>query len=454
MGRGPDRCDTSARYSIRTGDLRQARAAARRHFHWMSPCSSTAHKARLLATASPPAGARTRSQGQAAIVGAIEQARRPGCRLLGNVLPVPWRLSKRTPRIFGALFGTPDQRRDGGTEHGRGAGCASASGELTDGEVVQVRSGRHVAARAWRDALGSSSMQTLASVWPLANAGVDRALTEDVPRLRVVAKSHRGTPDARLAGCSPATRTAGRSSRTKAECRSRSARRSIEGSSIRRKVLGLLCLLVSRPRFSAARDEVLDALWPDFDPSDALNSLNQTVYFLRRVFEPTFQEDLSPGYLNHEGDLVWLDSDLVESRSQRCWDLIRALPVEPIRSSVVTSCRRRIEDRSHWTSPTRSGRPRIEPTSSRHTSKSSRVRSTQTPRAGHFERGIVIARRALEACPEADSVELSLLRLYKLSGSHAAAAEQYTHYSTWLRDSLGRGAPDARFLVGIGKVPY
>ena len=62
-------------------------------------------------------------------------------------------------------------------------------------------------------------------------------------------------------------------------------------------------------------------------PSDALNSLNQTVYFLRRVFEPTFQEDLSPGYLNHEGDVVWLDSDLVESRSQRCWDLIRQLPV-------------------------------------------------------------------------------------------------------------------------------
>ena len=36
---------------------------------------------------------------------------------------------------------------------------------------------------------------------------------------------------------------------------------------------------------SSTRDQVLDALWPELDPVDALNSLNQTVYFLRRVLE-------------------------------------------------------------------------------------------------------------------------------------------------------------------------
>ncbi len=55
----------------------------------------------------------------------------------------------------------------------------------------------------------------------------------------------------------------------------------------------------------------MDALWPEFDPADALNSLNQTVYFLRRVFEPTYKEDLSPAYLHHESDLIWLDTELV-----------------------------------------------------------------------------------------------------------------------------------------------
>ena len=60
---------------------------------------------------------------------------------------------------------------------------------------------------------------------------------------------------------------------------------------------------------------------------------------------------------------------------------------------------------------------------------------------GHFARGIDLARRALDMTPEADQIELSLLRLYRLSGSHAAAAEQYAHYASVLRDQLGVEPP-------------
>ncbi len=56
--------------------------------------------------------------------------------------------------------------------------------------------------------------------------------------------------------------------------------------------------------------------------------------------------------------------------------------------------------------------------------------------SGHFDRGIRIARRALEVDASAESVEVSLLRLYRASGAHAAAAEQYTHYATRLRQEL------------------
>ena len=56
--------------------------------------------------------------------------------------------------------------------------------------------------------------------------------------------------------------------------------RRIEGTSIRRKVLTMLCFLLTRPRFSSTRDEVLDALWPDLslgrpqlaEPDDLLPS--------------------------------------------------------------------------------------------------------------------------------------------------------------------------------------
>jgi len=60
---------------------------------------------------------------------------------------------------------------------------------------------------------------------------------------------------------------------------------------------------------------------------------------------------------------------------------------------------------------------------------------------GHFERGIQLARRALAIDPEAEPLEAFLLRLYRLSGAHAAAAEQYVHYASTLRAELGIEPP-------------
>ena len=144
--------------------------------------------------------------------------------------------------------------------------------------------------------------------------------------------------------------------------------------------------------------------------------------------------------MNHEGDVVWLDMTLVGSRSQRCWDLIRALPVQPAAGAISDLSGAYLGPFAldfayeEWAAAFRSSL------------QSSYLQVIETAvrsdtENGHFERGIQLARRALDVCPEADTIELSLLRLYKLSGSHAAAAEQYAHYSTWLRDSLGIEPP-------------
>jgi DNA-binding SARP family transcriptional activator len=65
---------------------------------------------------------------------------------------------------------------------------------------------------------------------------------------------------------------------------------------------------------------------------------------------------------------------------------------------------------------------------------------------GHFERGIRLARRVLDIDPGAEQVEASLLRLYRASGAHAAAAEQYGHYSAVMRDQLGVEPPPLETL--------
>jgi len=220
----------------------------------------------------------------------------------------------------------------------------------------------------------------------------------------------------------------------------RIASRNVVGSTVRRKVLSLLCLLLTRPDMSSTRDQVLDALWPDLDPVDALNSLNQTVYFLRRVLEENYVDDLSPGYLRHDSDLIWLDPELVSSRSNECRSLIKALPLEPTPDQVTTlveTYRGRFAldfEYEEWAAPYREWL---------HASYLEIVERAVASdiESGHFERGIKLARRALDIDPSADSIELSLLRLYQASSAHAAAAEQYSHYANSIREQLGIEPP-------------
>ena len=141
---------------------------------------------------------------------------------------------------------------------------------------------------------------------------------EDVKRLRLMSRTFKGTPGVAGLGRGLARRLA---ARVTVEDQGRVhvlvGQHLVRGSEIRRKVLALLCFLLSRPDMSATRDQVLDGLWPDLEPDVAVNSLNQTVYFLRRIFEPAFSEDVTPGYVHHDSDVVWLDSELITSRSSQ-----------------------------------------------------------------------------------------------------------------------------------------
>jgi DNA-binding SARP family transcriptional activator len=221
--------------------------------------------------------------------------------------------------------------------------------------------------------------------------------------------------------------------------------RHIQGSMIRRKVLALLCFLLTKPDLSSTRDQVLDSLWPDLDPPDALNSLNQTVYFLRRVLEEHYVDDLSPGYLHHDSDLIWLDSELVTSRSNDCRRLIKSLPPRPTPDQVdvlVRTYRGRFAldfEYEEWAAPYRDWL---------HASYLEVVERAvnEDIESGHFDRGIGLARRVLDVDPTAELVEVSLLRLYRASGAHAAAAEQYSHYASVIREQLGVEPPPLESL--------
>ncbi|MBA2719628.1 MAG: hypothetical protein H0U52_10360 [Chloroflexi bacterium] len=219
----------------------------------------------------------------------------------------------------------------------------------------------------------------------------------------------------------------------------------VGGHEVRRKVLALLCFLASRPRFSATREEVMDAMWPDIEPSAAINSLNQSVYFLRRIFEPEYSEDTSAGYVHQDSDLIWLDSDLVDSRSQMCARLVARFERDPgptiARQLSGNYAAKFALDFSYeeWSSDYREWL---------HVSYlrviDRQVRSHVDAR--RLEEAIQLARRAVEVDPGNEDLALALLRLLRSSGAHSAAAEQYAYYSDLLKRELGLEAPPIESL--------
>lgn len=214
----------------------------------------------------------------------------------------------------------------------------------------------------------------------------------------------------------------------------------VAGGDIRRKVLALLMFLLTRQGFSAARDQVLDALWPEHEPGDALNSLNQTVYFLRRVFEARYDEDTTAGYVNHSSDVLWLDGELISSRSAACRALLLTAAkdrspeiVDALSATYVApfALDFAYED---WATGYRE---------MLHASYLEVIERTVLEYfdAEVFDHALQLAGRAVEVDPNAEPLHVLVIRLCRRMGAHAAAAERYATYSNLLREDLGIEPP-------------
>jgi DNA-binding SARP family transcriptional activator/tetratricopeptide (TPR) repeat protein len=79
----------------------------------------------------------------------------------------------------------------------------------------------------------------------------------------------------------------------------------------KRRTRTFLGLLIANAGGTLTREMVLETLWPDADPSAAANSLNQTVFQLRRAIDPDYRDGESASYITSNVDLVQLNPDLV-----------------------------------------------------------------------------------------------------------------------------------------------
>jgi ATP/maltotriose-dependent transcriptional regulator MalT/DNA-binding SARP family transcriptional activator len=316
---------------------------------------------------------------------------------------------------------------------------------FSDEALGTVRSAARLHPDRWRVALRAA---VDAETWSMEAARLLEQIgeAEDIARLRSLARSSRRRLEVAGLGRSLARRLA---EPVFVEDQGRVAiqigSRLVLGSTVRRKVLAMVSYLITRPDLSATRDQVLDALWPDLDPEVAVNSLNQTVYFLRRVIEENYADDLSPGYVHHDSDVVWLDPELVTSRSVVCRSLIREMPPTPSPDdveSLTATYRGRFAldfEYEEWAAAYRD---------TLHAAYLEIVERAVLDdfTSGHYDRGIRIARRALDVDPTAEQIEVCLLRLYRVTGAHSAAAEQYAHYAAVVRDEVGIEPPPLESL--------
>jgi DNA-binding SARP family transcriptional activator len=198
-------------------------------------------------------------------------------------------------------------------------------------------------------------------------------------------------------------------------------------SRIRRKPASLLMYLVTKPNFTATREQVLDELWPDSDPVGAMNSLNQSLYFLRREIDPWYEDDVSADYVAYEGELLWLDPALVRVESAdflgEARGLLGGLFSAPDALAFMDRYIGQFSpdfEYEEWAMPWRS---RV------HASflDFAHAAVNRLAGAGDLSGARDVAARALLADPTASDIEQELIWLYWRLGATSAASAQYQH---------------------------
>lgn len=203
--------------------------------------------------------------------------------------------------------------------------------------------------------------------------------------------------------------------------------REVNLSRSRRKAAALLMFMVTRPQLTATREQVLDQLWPEADPDSAANSLNQSLYFLRRDIYPWYEDGLSVDYVHFEGDLLWLDADLTSIQSSAFMQAARDARQAGSPSSRAVAALRdyagRFAPEFEYEEWAIGWRHRL------HAEFLGLADATldNLESAGSFSEARDIASHVLDIDSTAREIEQRLVRIYWRLGARSAALSQYAH---------------------------
>ncbi|MEP6680169.1 MAG: BTAD domain-containing putative transcriptional regulator [Chloroflexota bacterium] len=205
----------------------------------------------------------------------------------------------------------------------------------------------------------------------------------------------------------------------------------------KRRVRMLLAVLVAYAGQALTRDMVLELLWPEADPGAAVNSLNQTVFQLRRLVDPTYRDGDSPLYVISTSETVQFNRDLVRTDLSEFRRLVAQLTLDrPLSSDIASALLSLI--RGEFLSDVRYEDWAWNLATGVH----NEVRTALLPvatnalRAGGPELGVRAACALVVLDPFDELAQIALADRLAEGGRRSAARESISEFSRRLRDEL------------------
>ena len=185
--------------------------------------------------------------------------------------------------------------------------------------------------------------------------------------------------------------------------------------------------LVTRPNYTATRDQIVEDLWPEGETSAGLNSLNQSLYFIRREVDPWYEDDLSTEYFLYQSELVSLDPDLVKVDSAdfvtRSRDLLSGPFTTDEAVELISRYRGQFSPEFEYEEWALAWRTRVHG-AFLDFAGSAMVRLAER---GELRVACDIALRVLRVDPNAGDIERRLIWLYWRAGARSAAQAHHAH---------------------------
>jgi DNA-binding SARP family transcriptional activator/tetratricopeptide (TPR) repeat protein len=206
----------------------------------------------------------------------------------------------------------------------------------------------------------------------------------------------------------------------------------------RRRVRSLLGLLAANTGRALTRDAAIDTLWPESDADAAVNNLNQTVFQLRRCFDPEYRQGESAEYVLSTPELVSIDPELVRTDLQDIDELTGDL------STLAWSERQRHAAeaisliRGEFLTDLRYETWAAEAQMRVHNWVRARLLPIASMQDGHYSLQVAVdAGTAMLALDEFDEAAMAaLVGLLDRSGRRAAAREALARFSARIRSEL------------------